>query len=313
MVLPFVSAAEKTSRIDALNAASRPCEIEEWSNLRLIHPVSRHLASAFIAAGITPNAVSLMGAAMSIAAAASYLLLAAPVSGLLAFAGLIAGHMFDGADGLVARATGNQSTRGEIVDSLCDHAGFGAVYLALGVVACQQVGWLGIVLALLAAASNVLQANAYEGQRRTYGHWVYGKSWIGTLGAEELGRSVGGRFGTLAIPLARLYVWIYARTTAEDPRIDRLMAACRAEGGNAALRSRLIYQGWKSGRVRLWSIFGQNAKTLAMGLAMILDEPVAYFLLVTFILNPLLIGFAATRSWGTAALIARLRDLTGRG
>jgi phosphatidylglycerophosphate synthase len=313
MVLPFVPAAEKTLRTDALNAASRPREIEEWSNLRLIHPVSRHLASAFIAAGITPNAISLMGASLSLAAAASYVFLAVPVSGLLASAGLIAAHMFDGADGLVARATGSQSTRGEIVDSLCDHAGFGAVYLALGVVACQQVGWLAIVLALLAAGSNVVQANAYEGQRRTYGHWVYGKNWIGTLGAEELGRAVGGPFGTLAIPLARLYVWIYARTTAEDPRIDRLMAVCRAEGGSAALRSRLIYQRWKSPRVRLWSVFGQNAKTLAMGLAMVFDQPVAYFLFVSLVLNPVLIGFAATRSWGTAALIERLRHLAGPG
>jgi phosphatidylglycerophosphate synthase len=309
MVLPFASADEKTALIDALTGASRPREIEEWSNLRLIHPVSRHLASVFIAAGIPPNAVSLMGAGLSVMAAASYMVLPAPLSGLLAFAGLIAAHMFDGADGLVARATGCQSTRGEIVDSLCDHAGFGAVYLVLGVAACQQVGWLGIVLALVAAASNVVQANAYEGQRRTYGHWVYGKSWIGTLGADELGRSVGGPFGTLAVPLARLYIWIYERSTAEDPRIDALMAACRADGGNVALRSRLIYRDWKAPRVRLWSLFGQNAKTVAMGLAMVFDKPVAYFLFVTVVLNPVLIGYAATRSWGTAALIAKLRML----
>jgi hypothetical protein len=217
--------------------------------------------------------------------------------------------MLDGADGLVARATGHQSTRGEIVDSLCDHTGFGAVYLALGVVAWQQFGWTGVGLALLAAASNVVQANAYEGQRRSYGHWVHGKNWIGTLGAEELGRSVAGPFGKLAIPLARLYVWIYERTTAEDSGIDRLMEACRAEGGNAALQSRLIYGRWKSPRVRLWSIFGQNAKTIAMGLAMIFNAPAAYFLFVIAILNPALIAFATTRSWGAAALLARLHQL----
>src|SRR5437588_341436 len=84
----------------------RPAEIEEWSNRRLIHPLSRALASLLIPTGVSPNAVSAMGAGWAAAAACAFVLVPWPASALVGFACLLAWHVFDGADGDLARRTG---------------------------------------------------------------------------------------------------------------------------------------------------------------------------------------------------------------
>src|SRR5665647_1552446 len=115
-------------------APGRPLEIEEWTNRRIVHVLSRMLVDRLEPTGVSPNMVSVLGAAMAAAAGASFLLLPWPAA---AFAGLVFGvawHVFDGADGQLARRTGRASPNGELVDGICDHVGQTAVYLSLAIV-----------------------------------------------------------------------------------------------------------------------------------------------------------------------------------
>ncbi len=59
-------------------APGRPAEIEEWSNRRLVHPLSRALVGALIPTGIAPNAVSALGTVMAALAGSAFVLLPWP-------------------------------------------------------------------------------------------------------------------------------------------------------------------------------------------------------------------------------------------
>ena len=57
-------------------APGRPREIEAWTNVHLVHPVSRAVVNLLLATPVTPNQVSLASVACAAGAAACYLLLA---------------------------------------------------------------------------------------------------------------------------------------------------------------------------------------------------------------------------------------------
>src|SRR4051795_4096486 len=111
-------------------AARRP-EMDDWLNARVFHPLARRLARALVATPATPNAVSVGGGLLIVAAAILYTRLAWPESVLLGFLAHALWHVFDGADGDLARLTGKASPVGELVDGVCDYAGHIVLYVFL--------------------------------------------------------------------------------------------------------------------------------------------------------------------------------------
>ncbi len=87
---------------------------------RVFGPLVRSVARGFIALGVPPNAITVLGALMAILAATVLLLWQCyPVYGVLVF---VTG-LLDGVDGEVARRAGRASASGGFLDSVLDRLG----------------------------------------------------------------------------------------------------------------------------------------------------------------------------------------------
>ncbi len=219
--------------------------------------------------------VSVLGAVM---AACSGVALAVYPWPYAAFVGLLFGvawHVFDGADGQLARRTGRASPNGEVVDGLCDYAGQVAVYLALAVVLGRQIGGWAFLLALGAGLSRAAQANAYETCRRNYRRWVHGAAWIRqTLGSVDSKAGAG---------LARIYLASSDKVSADDHAVEAAME--RATSGPREVEARALYRSVMLPLVKRASVLSANWRTVAVFLSMLAGSPLWYLLWEIVALN----------------------------
>jgi phosphatidylglycerophosphate synthase len=169
----------------------RPRELQDGLNHYLYHPLAWRLALLLAKTPLTPNIVSVIGAMNVVGAAFVYGWGFAHGWGwkgaALGMALHMAWHVWDGADGDLARITGRASPIGEMVDGICDYASHVVMYFVLGWIAYEQISaWtgsslIGLIawpLMLAAGVSHVIQANHVEVQKRSYQWWVYAKPWI---------------------------------------------------------------------------------------------------------------------------------------
>src|SRR5688572_30955480 len=84
-------------------------ELEDPLNLHLFHPLARRLARLLRPTGISPNAVSALSGLCVAIAAGAYTMLGWPLSVLLGFTFHMLWHVFDGADGDLARLNSSHS------------------------------------------------------------------------------------------------------------------------------------------------------------------------------------------------------------
>jgi phosphatidylglycerophosphate synthase len=290
-------------------APGRPIEIEEWTNRRLVHPLSRALVDLLLPTGISPNAVSVLGVVMAAGAGAAFLLLPWPAAALTGFAFHVAWHVFDGADGQLARRTGRASPNGELVDGICDHAGQLAIYLAFALLLSRSLGAWAFLLAAGAGVSRAAQASAYETCRRDYRRWVYGAGWIRqTLSTVEASASPWKR---AAAHLGRLYLAVSAMVSADDRAVEAAMAALTAEPGARAGEARALYRAHRLPVVKRASLLSANWRTVAAFLSMLAGSPVYYLLWELVGLNLAMALLARTERTANARLLWALEPLRG--
>jgi phosphatidylglycerophosphate synthase len=260
---------------------TRPVSIEERSNKYLIHPLSDLAAKAAIRLGVTANQVSVLGLSFGWLGAVAYHQQPDRLFVACGFAAMIAWHILDGADGRVARMTGTSSAFGRVIDGICDHLVFAAVYLSLGhsmvSAGAPAAVWLLIVAA---GASHAVQAAAYEERRQRYQRRLKG------VQRDEANKShvtVNSGAGVLA----KFYDGVQ-RIVAGDASIldDALSQQRRAGASDDSLRSHVEQT---APIVRRWSILNANNRTLMIALAAFIGHPAFYFLYEIIILNAALV------------------------
>jgi CDP-diacylglycerol---serine O-phosphatidyltransferase len=261
---------------------ARPQSIEDATNRYFIHPISEHVVRFGVAVGLNPNFVSLLGLACGFLAA--FLFLDLPDTQAVAggFVAMLAWHIFDGADGKLARATGKASAFGRIIDGICDHLVFGAIYLAFTLQMISAgfplaVWWLVIAAAL----SHTVQAAAYEERRQKFQrrHSGLERSAI----SEKLLNIDGERS-----LLAALYDRAQTIIGGSDRTLDEKLQILRQQGGNENKIIALVNR--CAPMVRAWGLLNANNRTIMIGLTALLGQPVLYFLYETIVLNIVLIG-----------------------
>ncbi len=119
----------------------------KWS-ARLIRPIAELLGNL----GLTPNAVTVLGLALTIAVAAVIATGRTQLGGVL----LIITLAFDAVDGTLARLTGSTSPFGAFLDSTLDRWAEVALYSALVWLFLQQGQDAGVMLATAAMATSLL-------------------------------------------------------------------------------------------------------------------------------------------------------------
>ncbi|UVO50395.1 CDP-alcohol phosphatidyltransferase family protein [Sphingomonas sp. SUN019] len=276
----------------------KPRELQGFLNRIVYHPAARRLAALLAPTPVTPNMVSVAGAAMVVAAGILYAIVGGALGIALGFALHVAWHVVDGADGDLARMTGRASPIGEVVDGLCDYGGHLVLYLLLGALLDDTFGWVAWVLAVGAGLSRVVQSVFAESSRRTYQWWAYGVSWLGQNRAAQGGIGAAGR----------LYVWISEAVTGPTQRVNALVASAEHD---PIERRRIAMLAREAGRstLPLQQALGANPRTIILGVSMIAGSPLWFFLVEIVVLNAVLtVAFLQQ-----AASCRRLVGLIARG
>lgn len=290
---------ERVATIEMTAGVSgKPPELQGFLNRTLFHPAARRLAAMLAATPVTPNMVSVAGAAMVVAAGVLYAVVGGPAGVALGFALHLAWHVVDGADGDLARMTGRASPIGEVVDGLCDYGGHVALYVLLALSLYPALGAVAWVLAVAAGLSRVAQSVFAESSRRTYQWWAYGVPWLGRKQVASGGIGAAGR----------LYVNISAGLTRPTARVNTLVESAEHD---PLERRRIAMLAREAGRATLpvQRALGANPRTIMLGLSMIAGSPAWFFLIEIVALNALL-TLAIVQQ---AASCRRLADLIARG
>jgi phosphatidylglycerophosphate synthase len=284
----------KSSDYLAAPAPGRPAEIEEPTNRYLVHPVSRAVARALTDTPITPNQVSVASVFMAAGAGGCYLVLSWPWVALGGLLFQFAWHVLDGADGDLARRTGRASPIGELVDGICDHLSQAILYVALATVLMRQIGPSAWALAIAAALSHFVQANAYETGRKTYRRWVYGAGWMRqTLGSVE-------KRGHLQGALGRIYLSVSNFTNPGEEEVERALSDPPSDGDGEAGKH---YQELFAPLIRSSFWLSGNTRTMAVFVSMLVGSPAWFFLFEVTALNLALVWITVLRGRRNAALV----------
>jgi hypothetical protein len=286
--------------------APRRPEMDDWLNARIFHPLAGRLARMLAATPATPNSVSVAGGLLIVAAAILYTALSWPASVLLGFLAHALWHVFDGADGDLARLTGKASPIGELIDGICDYVGHIVLYVFLAAFLDDWIGGWAWFVASLAGASRILQSNHAESGRRTYLWRVYGVEWLKHSYEKDRGEMRRtGLVAALAEPFARAYVRLASAASPLSAGIDALLAQA-SRSPAAEERARRICR--EEGRVplKLQTALGPNLRTVALGLAMAAGSPLWFFLLEVTGFNLLMLWSLARQRRADRRIVQRL-------
>jgi phosphatidylglycerophosphate synthase len=112
-------------------------------------------AAAAFAVGMSPNAVTLLGLALSLAGCLPFILGQGPGAWIAAALLWQLGFALDCADGQLARATGRSSAFGAWLDVACDHVRQAAIAIAVLGVCAPALGWFWAAASALMLAAGL--------------------------------------------------------------------------------------------------------------------------------------------------------------
>lgn len=260
----------------------RPLSIEEYSNRFVVHPLSGLIEKMAISTGLSANFVSFMGLGAGWLAALFYYYQDHRIYVLGGFLCMLAWHVFDGADGRVARATNTSSAFGRIIDGICDHLVFGAVYIAIVLhlinSGSSQAVWL---LGLAAAVSHGLQAAGYEERRQKYQRRLKG------VQRDEVSQRQLDVDGSSSI-LAKVYDKGQRLVSGKASPLDRVIAYNRNLKIPEPATQSIIFRTGKI--VRTWALLNANNRTLMIAVFAWFKHPELYFIYEIIVLNIVLFG-----------------------
>ena len=261
------------------NAGLRNQEIEEATNRLFIHRISTALIPLFIWLRVTPNFVSCLGALSGLAAAFFYYDYASPLSCVVGFLFMIGWHIFDGADGQLARRTGQTSALGFVIDGICDYATYTFVYVALAISLSQTLG-LGVwIIVISSGVCHALQAAAFEMQREYYIRWTTDAEY-----ERPLDQSIAESESATANVIARGYRLVQHAFRPLPMALEQRLKEQHLSP-DARLGVQENYRTHFKTTVLAWSFLSANNRTIALFLFCLAGQPLAYFLFEIVVLT----------------------------
>lgn len=292
----------------------RPPEIEEITNLFVIHPIAGHLTPLLARMRISANAVSVAGMACGLLAGAAYYRYQDVRYAVAGFVLMIVWHVMDGADGQLARLTHSQSQTGKVLDGLCDDVTFAAVYAALAAALSRTFGPWVWALAGAAGLCHLAQSAAYEMQRQEYSFFGLGRESARLVGPQEL--RPGGReappMGRLADGLLRAYVRLQFRLLAGGTvRFHQRLAAALEREPERAESLRQRYRETFAPAVRRWSVLSANYRTIGLFASALARAPQYYFAFEIVGFSAILAALMLDQQFRYARFLRRLETARG--
>ncbi len=293
------------------DTVKRTSEIEEFTNLHIIHPISWWLVPKLAGKNITPNMVSLTGMAFGILAGVSYYFYQSPVMAVTGFIFMILWHIMDGTDGQLARLTHNQSELGMILDGCCDYITFISVYVGIALALAQQYGPEIWYLVLTAGILHAVQSGAYELQRGEFDYWGYDKQSCGLPEIEQMIADLEGKsfLPFMASQLHIGYVRMQRRFSGVDRKFRASLAAILQDNPGKEKDIRALYREVFAPGVKVWSILCANYRTIAIFIACIFAAPAYFFWFEIVILTPAMILLVQKQRLLNQLFLLRVKEI----
>jgi len=293
------------------DSVKRTNEIEEFTNLYIIHPISSWLVPKFAALKIAPNTVSLCGMLFGIFAGIAYFHYQNPYMAAAGFLSMFMWHIMDGADGQLARLTKSYSEIGKILDGVCDYVTFISVYVGLGLILSDQTDTQIWYIVLLSGALHAIQSSAYELQRGEYDFWGHGKESQGLPEIKHMIADLDGK-GPLAYVMSQFhigYVRMQRRTSGIDSKFRATLKDILAANPERKDDIRALYRDVFAPGVRGWSIMCANYRTIAIFIAAIAGQPIYFFWFEIAILTPILVLLVQKQRILNQLFTSRLKEI----
>ena len=273
------------------DAVKRTNEIEEFTNLYFIHPISSWLVPKFAARNITPNMVSLTGMMFGILGGVCYYHYQNPYMAIAGFLAMILWHIMDGADGQLARLTKSYSEIGKILDGVCDYVTFISAYVGIGLMLSSMGTPHVWAIVLSAGAFHAIQSSAYELQRGEYDYWGHGKQSAGLPEIKQMIADLEGK-GLLSFMMSQLHIGYVRMQRMSSGIQDSFRQTLREALKNHPDKTddiRALYREIFAPGVNSWSLMCANYRTIAIFIACIVGQPIYFFWFEIAVLTPVLI------------------------
>lgn len=291
-----------TLKNGSASSGLRNPDIEEASNRLFIHRLSMALIPFFIRTRITPNMVSCLGALCGLIAAFFYYNYESTAACVCGFAFMIGWHVFDGADGQLARQTGQCSPIGFVIDGVCDYVTYISVYVALALSLSITLGNEVWFLVVGAGACHALQAAAFEMQREHYIHWATHGTPQTTSACQVETRSAVSAVGSL---VERGYRFIQELFRPLTFKMETEIAVMIDQGTEPMAIATAYKTNFRKVVLR-WSFLSANNRTLAIFVFCFAGYPLGYFIYEVGLLTLVLLGLFGINARARAAFMASL-------
>lgn len=277
--------------------AFKAYEIEELVDVHFYRRLGIVAARAARAAGLTPNAVSILaGVAGTVGGALLYDEGLAMWGWLL----LVLHGVLDSADGQLARLTRRTSELGRILDGVAGYFTHVAIFVALALRAIDRgAGPEAWLWTLLAGVSVAVHAQLYEYHRMSYLRFaiqgiVPAPGGTAARAADDRARAIpASSLATALYRAAQAYESMQARLAGIHPRVEALIAG-RAVNGQVTAADRARYRSAFYRPVRGWNTLGDNVRRHAIGI-LALTRHLDWF--VPLVLGPMNLVLAGLVLW----------------
>lgn len=290
----------------------RTLEIEDPSNLYVVHPIANRLTPLFARLGIRPNAVSIAGMAFGVLAGVAYHRCEHAGMAVLGFALMIGWHVMDGVDGQLARLTRSQSEYGKVLDGICDYVTFGAVYIGLALTLSREHGAWVWALVAASGACHAVQSAVYEVQRQDYNFWGRGQASaeFRQAGAAPRDRAAASFGRRIANGLHQAYLGLQHVAIGANADARRRLSTILTPRHERSAPVRELYREVFAPALRRWSVMSANYRTLAIFLFALLGRPLDYFYMEIFGLSAVLVVLVC---WQRTRYTRFFKALDGEG
>jgi len=294
-----------------IDSVKRTHEIEEFTNLHIIHPISSWLVPKLVAGKITPNMVSVIGMIFGILAGLAYAQYQTPYMAVAGFIFMFLWHIMDGADGQLARLTKNCSEIGKILDGVCDYVTFISVYVGIGIALSAEGGPEVWVIVISAGILHAIQSSAYELQRAEYDYWGYDKNSSALPEINHMRADLKGKafFSFMMSQFYIFYIRMQRGTSGIDSNLRKLLKDTLMAHPDKTDDIRRLYRHVFAGGVRNWAILSANYRTIAIFLACSAGQPIYFFWFEIAILTPALLLLVQKQRWRNRSFSQRVREI----
>ena len=283
--------------LPSLESTLKSLDTEEFIDIYFYRPIGYRWALFFHKLGVSPNAITVAGIFIGIAAGICFYfpVLNINVIGMLL---LIWANSYDSADGQLARMTGQKSQLGRILDGACGDIWFITIYAAICLRLTPEWSFWIWILAAVTGYFHSKQASMADYYRNIHLLFLKGKS------GSELSYSPALKENYKKLSwkkdfIYKAFEWFYINYTVGQeqlsPKFQKMMSIIRDKyNGEAPEWFRTAFREKSLPLMKYTNMLSFNTRIIALFVSLFIDMPWLYFVFEMTVLNIMLIYMVIT-------------------